>query len=479
MRKLIISFFLLISCNTSKEYFENSYCIENINIIDSVNGLKKNMTIIISGNKILKVEKTNNLILSKKNKVYDGKGQFIIPGLWDSHIHFAFEKELANSMFNLFIGHGITSVRDTGGELNFVKKWKKKSEQNPDYFPRVKIAGPLIDGKFNVYNGNSVYFPPLSVKTASVEETKEMVLDLIKNDVDFLKAYEMLTPEQFETVIKIAKKNNLRVSGHIPLSMDVISASNLGLNSIEHFRNIEMSSTNKTQELLDKRRNILKNKDKILGSTLRTNIHNSQRINSIKNIDSTELNKVLNTLFENDTWQIPTISMYEGLAYESYNDEKWKKSFDYLPLKIKDKWNDQISKRESQINDDSKVFSDWQKSMTKIMNKKGIKFMAGTDTPIFFQTPGYSLHSELEVLVESGLTPIKAIESATYNPAAYFNMQNELGLITEGYIADLLILSENPLEKISNTRKIEVVIKNGNYLNRKFLDSLLYNQSKN
>ena len=124
MRKLVILFILLVYCNTSEEYFENSYCIENINIIDCRNGLRTNMTIVISGNKILKVEKTNNLILSKKNKIYDGKGQFIIPGLWDSHIHFAFEEELASSMINLFIGHGITSVRDTGGELNFVKKFE-------------------------------------------------------------------------------------------------------------------------------------------------------------------------------------------------------------------------------------------------------------------------------------------------------------------------------------------------------------------
>ena len=479
MRKLFISFLLLISCNTSNEYFNNAYCIENINLIDARDGLKKNMTIVISENKILKVEKSSRLVLSKKNKIYDGKGLYMIPGLWDSHIHFAFEEELANSMFNLFIGHGITSVRDTGGELSFVKKWKKESQNNPNHSPRVKIAGPLIDGKFNVYNGNSVYFPPLSVRTASVEETEEMVLDLIKNDVDFLKAYEMLTPEQFEVVIKIAKKNNLRVSGHIPLSMDVISASNLGLNSIEHFRNIEMSSTNKTQELLYERRNILKNKNQILGSTLRTSIHNSQRISSIKNIDTIQLDKVLNVLLENDTWQIPTISMYKGLAYEEYNDDKWKNSFEYLPLKIKKKWNAQILKRKSPVNDDSRVFSEWQKSMTNIMNKKGIKFMAGTDTPIFFQTPGYSLHSELGVMVESGLTTMEAIESATYNPALYFNLQNELGLISEGYIADLLILTENPLEEISNTRKIKAVIKNGNYMNRKSLDSLLYNQSRN
>tara|TARA_B100001057_G_scaffold926_1_gene898 strand:- start:29397 stop:30833 length:1437 start_codon:yes stop_codon:yes gene_type:complete len=478
MKKLIILSLLLISCIPEK-YFENAYCIENINLIDAKDGLKKNMTIVVSKNKIVKVEKSNKLILSKKNKIYNGKGLYMIPGLWDSHIHFAYEKELANSMFNLFIGHGITSVRDTGGELIFVKKWKKESKNNPNYSPRVKIAGPLIDGKFNVYNGNSIYFPPLSVKTASVEETEKMVLNLIKNGVDFLKAYEMLTPEQFESVIRIAKENNLKVSGHIPLSMDVVSASNLGINSIEHFRNIEMSSTSKTQELLYERRNILKNKNRILGSTLRTNIHNSQRISSIKNIDSTELDKVLNVLLENNTWQIPTISMYKGLAYEEYNHDKWKNSFEYLPKKIKNKWNNQILKRESPANNDSRVFSKWQKSMTNTMNKKGIKFMAGTDTPIFFQTPGYSLHTELEVLVESGLTPIQAIESATYNPAQYFKMQNELGLIKEGYIADLLILSKNPLEKISNTRKINAVIKNGNYMNRSVLDSLLSWQSKN
>ena len=83
--------------------------------------------------------------------------------------------------------------------------------------------------------------------------------------------------------------------------------------------------------------NILKNKNQILGSSLRTSIHNSQRISSIKNIDTIQLDKVLNVLLENDTWQIPTISMYKGLAYEEYNDDKWKNSFEYLPQKIKEK----------------------------------------------------------------------------------------------------------------------------------------------
>ena len=475
MKKLILLCLFLSSCNQNEEYFDGAYCIENINIIDAKQGLKENMTIIISENEIIKIRKTSDLNLSSKNNVLDGSGKFLIPGLWDSHVHFAFEEELASSMFNLFMAHGITSVRDTGGEINFLKKWKSKSKSDPNIYPRVKIAGPLIDGKYNVYNGNSVYFPPLSVRTASVQETEIQVKELIKNGVDFLKAYEMLSPEQFEAITRIAKENKLKVTGHIPLSMDVISASNSGLNSIEHLRNIEMSSTSNTEELLELRRNALKNKDGILGSSLRTSLHSSQRMSSIRNIDSVQLKKVLDVLAKNDTWQIPTLILYSGWAYKLYENLEWKNSFEFLPVKIKDKWNSQIDLIDSRSNSERKDFADWGSSMTGLMNQMGINFMAGTDTPIGFQTPGYSLHNELEMLVKSGFTPLEAIESATYNPALYFNMEDQLGLIKEGYVADLIILSKNPLDNISNTKKIETVIKNGNLMNRGFLNSLLEN----
>ena len=478
MRKLIVLLIIIISCNDSNEFFENAYCIENINIIDAKQGLKENMTIIVSENKIIKVDKTSNLKLSKKNTVINGSDKYLIPGLWDSHVHFAFEEDLASSMFNLFIAYGITSVRDTGGEINFVKKWKNKSVDNSNIYPRVKIAGPLIDGKFNVYNGNSVYFPPLSVRTATVKETENQVNELIKNGVDFLKAYEMLTPEQFGVITKIAKENGLKVTGHIPLSMDVISASNIGLNSIEHLRNIEMSSTSNFEELLKQRRAALKNKDGVLGSTLRTSLHDAQRMSSIRNIDSIQLKKVLNTLAKNDTWQIPTLMLYYGWANKLYKNLEWKKTFEFLPIKIKDEWNNQIIQADSRDNSERKKFADWGLSMTGLMNKMDITFMAGTDTPIGWQTPGYSLHNELEMLVKSGLTTLEAIESATYNPALYFNMEGELGLIKEGYIADLIFLSDNPLNNISNTKKIESVIKNGNLMNRNYLDSLLTQQKE-
>ena len=99
--------------------------------------------------------------------------------------------------------------------------------------------------------------------------------------------------------------------------------------------------------------------------------------------------------------------------------------------------------------------------------------MAGTDAPIFFLIPGLSLHDEVAMLSEGGLSNLEAIKSATYNPSKYFGMEKELGSIKPGQIADLLILKKNTLENISNTKEIEAVIKNGNLLNRKYLDSLL------
>ena len=117
-------------------------------------------------------------------------------------------------------------------------------------------------------------------------------------------------------------------------------------------------------------------------------------------------------------------------------------------------------------------FTKWQSSMVKYMHKKGITFMAGTDTPIGFLVPGLSLHQEIEELTNSGLTNLEALKAATINPSKYFNLQDSLGRIKPNYIADLIILNQNPLIDIKNTRKISAVIKDGFFMNRKYLDSI-------
>lgn len=468
-----IVLFQIIACSNEELFFEDAYVIENVGIIDPIDGLELNMSVVIKENKILDIFKTREIVLSPKNKVHKGTNKFIIPGLWDSHIHFAFEKDLATSMPNLFLYHGITSLRDTGGEFDFVNKFKQEAISNPKTKSRVKIAGPLIDGKFNVYDGSNIYFPKLSIQNIDNNQLEQNVRLLIDKKVDFLKAYEMLSPAQFKMLSNLAKENNLKLTGHVPLSMSVIEASNLGLNSMEHLRNLELSMTEMSEKLFQERKNLLLNKSSIKGSELRSLIHSKQRMKSINDLDSIKINNVIDALIKNDVWQIPTLILYKNFANKTFKNPDYLQFLNLLPKERKEEWIKKINAIDNAISKDVVEYTVWSKKMVDFMHDRGISFMAGTDTPIGFLIPGLSLHQEIQELYESGLSELEAIQTATINPAKYFNLENSLGRIKSGFIADLIILDKNPLESISNTKSIHAVIKEGNLMNRSYLDSLM------
>ena len=117
---LFILFCTLFSCQNSELIFEDALCIENISTVDPEVGLLENQTIIIKSGKIIQISPSQDLQLAKENTIIDGTDKFMIPGLWDAHIHFSFIKEMAPDMLDLFLAYGITSVRDTGGDINFV-----------------------------------------------------------------------------------------------------------------------------------------------------------------------------------------------------------------------------------------------------------------------------------------------------------------------------------------------------------------------
>jgi hypothetical protein len=468
-----IVLFQIIACSNEGLFFEDAYVIENVGIIDPIDGLELNMSVVIKENKILDIFKTREIVLSPKNKVHKGTNKFIIPGLWDSHIHFAFEKDLATSMPNLFLYHGITSLRDTGGEFDFVNKFKQEAISNPKTKSRVKIAGPLIDGKFNVYDGSNIYFPKLSIQNIDNNQLERNVRLLIDKKVDFLKAYEMLSPAQFKILSNLAKENNLKLTGHVPLSMSVIEASNLGLNSMEHLRNLELSMTEMSEKLFQERKNLLLNKSSIKGSELRSLIHSKQRMKSINDLDSIKINNVIDALIKNDVWQIPTLILYKNFANKTFKNPDYLQFLNLLPEERKEEWIKKINAIDNVISKDVVEYTVWSKKMVDFMHDRGISFMAGTDTPIGFLIPGLSLHQEIQELYESGLSELEAIQTATINPAKYFNLENSLGRIKSGFIADLIILDKNPLESISNTKSIHAVIKEGHLMNRSYLDSIM------
>ena len=448
---------------------------QNINVIDAKDGLQENMTVLVKDNRIIKVAKAADMAPTGAKQTVVGTGKYLIPGLWDAHVHLVFTEGLESSMFRLFLAHGITSIRDTGGQLKLVLPEREKARKDPQNSPRVMVAGPLLDGKPTVYDGSTPNNPHLGIGAGTVAEAEKNAAEMIEAKVDLLKAYEMLTPEAFKAILAKGKAAGLPISGHVPLSMDVIEASDAGMSSMEHMRNLEFACSSDWEDLLKTRQKMLFDGQEEIGSTLRRNIHKAQRAHAVANQDATRRTEVLKHLADNGTWQIPTFSIMTAFSERFITRTDWQQSFTYLPSKIRDTWtkNSIAFARNTPVDPSSKDYAKWMFDMVGHMQAAGVEIMAGTDCPIFFLTPGYSLHEELALLVKAGMTPLQAIEAATTKPAQYFDLDKELGLIQEGFFADLVVLDANPLEDIRNTIKINAVIRDGKLHNREALDVLL------
>lgn len=449
--------------------------IHEVAIIDAVQGFKSDQSVVIRNEEIIEVVNASEVMIPNGAEVIDGKGKFLIPGLWDAHVHLSYIPELSSSMFDLFLVNGITSIRDTGGQLDLVMPWKEKSVANPGSSPRVMVAGPLLDGVPTVYDG-SPGRPKLGLGAATPEEAKLLVDQFVEAGVDLIKSYEMLTPQSYQAVIEHAKRYDLPVTGHVPLSMDVIEASDLGLRSMEHLRNLEMACSSDFDSLKKVREKLLIEGNSLQGGVLRSNIHEAQRYHAVFTQDAQRRDLVLTTLLKNNTWQVPTLTIAAARQNRVFDREEWRDDFRYLPPSVRDQWTESaINFSEIATPEKSIAYANWAYEMIGHLDDKRIGIMAGTDTPIFFLTPGFSLHEELRLLVKGGLSPLKALEAATIRPAEYFNLQEKLGTIEAGKLADLVLLNANPLKEITNTQKITAVIKNGMFYSRNSLDSMLEN----
>ena len=471
---LVFLFFNIISCSNQVTIPEDSYVIKNISIIDPIDGLQSNKHVVITNDIITMILDNDYEIIAKDANTIDATGKYLIPGLWDAHIHFSFDTSLAPYMPGLFLAHGITSVRDTGGPIDFVVRMKDLSLKDSIKNPNVYIAGPLIDGTPNVYNNSSPSFPLLSIENNDIIEIESNVLGIVDKEVNFLKAYEMLTENQFLALMRIAKKRNLNVTGHIPLSMTLFSAIDSGLNGIEHLRNLALSVASNSDELYKERLELLKNPDDLPGSDLRSLIHSKQRMRALDSIDYNKFEEAADLLASKNVWQTPTLFLYRNFSRKIFKDPSFIKELNKLPSQTKQKWIKEISDIDTIVDKSGLRYSKWLEEATGKLHKKNVPFMAGTDTPIGYLIPGRSLHIELEVLVESGFSNLEAIKSATVNPATFFGLEDKVGQIKSGHRADLVILNSNPLDMIRNTQDISAVIKNGHLLSRKSLDSLMY-----
>lgn len=473
---IAITCILLLTCRPVMTSSEDFYWITNVTIVDPIEGVQPSKNVLIKQGRITDI--TNYEEMDKVLSIHsiDGQGLYLIPGLWDAHVHYAFDDNMRPAMNALFLAHGVTSVRDTGGPLELVTEVRNRALEQTTKAPNVYIAGPLIDGTPNVYNDSSPSYPLLSIENNSPTSIQSNTQLLIDNQVDFLKAYEMLSETQFLELMRMASEEGLMVTGHIPLSMDLFSAVEAGLNGMEHLRNFEMSIATNSQELLRERLSILENPDSLSGAELRSSLHAKQRMDAIKMIDSTLLSQATKLLAQNSVWQTPTLALYNNFATREFLAENQMAELEKLPSELAEQWRAamyQMRNLAIDPNADIAVYIRWMKKMVLYLHSNNVPFMAGTDTPIGYLIPGQSLHRELELLVESGFSNEHALQAATINPATFLGVEAETGQIKVGYNADLVLLKGNPLQNISFTQQIHAVIKNGTFWSISELDSML------
>jgi imidazolonepropionase-like amidohydrolase len=444
----------------------------HVTVVDVIEGkLLRDQMVRIAGTRIVEVAPAVSSRIPEATRVVDATGKFLIPGLWDMHTHFfsGAAPGCPEVTFPLTVAHGVTGAREVGAHLDFLLAWRAEVESGRITGPRFFGTGPLIDGVPPVY-------PPISVVARTPDDGRRIVDSLARRGADFVKAYEMLRRDVFFAVVEQAKKRGLPVVAHVPLTVLAGEASDAGVRSFEHLRNLELACSRDTEALLDERTALLKAGAGRVGSELRAEIHSAQRMRALQTHDPDRCTVLLRKLAANGTWQTPTLFLETREARRAYLRGGVRDTLRWVPDLQRAEWS-AWSTRASAVPPGVAAAlnrrADWVVQLVRRMKEERVGLLAGTDFANAWVVPGAALHEELRLLVEAGLTPLEALRTATLNPARYFDKTGDFGTVAPGQIADLVLLEADPLEDIRNARRISGVVANGRYLDRLTLDALL------
>jgi cytosine/adenosine deaminase-related metal-dependent hydrolase len=464
---LLFSLALLLSCGDSAPRSVD-IAIEHVTLIDAINPIRENQTVLIDDGRIVAIVNSDTKGRVSAQTTVDGSGQILIPGLWDFHVHFTFDTRFTDAMAGLFLYHGVTNVRDTGGLLEDLLPVVDTLQRSGANAPSIWYSGPLLDGADVVYDG--VNFPGLGIANPTPEAARANIAEIHAAGASFLKIYEMVSPEVFAAIVDEARLRNLPIDGHVPLSMRARDVAPQ-VQSLEHLRNYEMDCVSEPEIWLAARQQQLANTANEPGNVLRTRLHELQRLTAISNEDPEVCAEMTEAL--KATVSVPTLRMNSMDLHIPFMREDFDQAMQMIPPSVQQEWEAAHTALLASEEPVDTTFAEWSLRRTGELHAAGVPIAAGTDTPIGWSIPGYSLHTELEQYVQVGMTPLEALHSATVAPAEYFGLEDEMGQLQVGFIADAVLLTGNPLENIIDTRRVQAVINRGALLTRAQLDSLI------
>ncbi len=444
---------------------------EHAMVIDVAGGsVLADRSVVISGGRINGVGPAGAVAIPAGARVVDAAGKYLIPGLWDMHVHFH-----VKSYGALFVANGVTGVRVIWGNPGIMgmgfgpryhDNWRTAFSEGKSVGPRMVIASGLVDGPNPIWPG--------SVVVRNAAECREAVRAAKKAGADFVKVYELIPTEAYFAIAAEAKALGIPFAGHVPQQVTAAQASDAGQKSMEHLYSIRSGCSTREDELMKKRAEALKDSKGL--ATLRAVVESEREV--IRSTFSREKADALFARFKkNGTWQCPTLNVLHSIAWIDdpalANDPR----LNYVAPFIRAFWNPKNDFRFKAMKpaDFARMKEEFKRSLELVgaMRRAGVEFLAGTDEMNPYCFPGFSLHDELVLLVEAELTPLESLRTATINPARYLGREKDLGTIEAGKAADLVLLDANPLADIRNTTRIRAVVADGRLYDRAALDRIL------
>jgi imidazolonepropionase-like amidohydrolase len=425
--------------------------IQHVTVIDATGKpAQQDMTVVVERDRIAAVTPSKRAKIPKNAQLLDGSSKFLIPGLWDMHVH----GTATPWSYGLYLANGVVGVREMWGPED-ANAWRTQHTAYKKPAPSIYLASPIIDGPQPVM--------PRFISVSSEAQGREVVDRYKDHGSDFIKVYSKLPRNVYFAIADEARKRGIPFEGHVPYSVTAAEASDAGQRTMEHLMGLAPACSKREEALM------AENPGDLLGRLLRD-------VRAYETYDDAKAQSLFARFVKNGTWQCPTLTVVRMGGHlndpQLLNDDRLK----YMPKEIRTSWDPKnYFLKDAKEADSLAIQGEFQEDLKLVgrMHRAGVSILAGTDTLNPYCFPGYSLHDELALLVEAGLSPMAVLQASTSNAARFMGQLDRRGTIETGKVADLVLLDHDPLADIHNTRSIQAVVLGGKLIPRAALDAML------
>ncbi len=431
---VLSAFAILMLLPGSADAQNASFAITNVTVLPmNEERVLENHTVIVRDGVIVQVAPSEQVTVPDDAVQLDGTGRYLMPGLAEMHGHIpgSGNPQYTEDVLFLYVSNGVTTVRGMLGDPSHLDL-RDRASRGEIIAPTIFAAGPGLSGE----------------RVADAEAAERTVREQHAAGYDLLKVFNM-SPRVYEHMAATAHELGMPFAGHVPESVGLQGAIDARQSSIDHFdRYVEYLAA--THPDVDE------HEPGFFGSGM------------IGLVDLDRIPAAVAATREARVWNVPTLSLVEHLASPEPAEQmiRWPE-MRYMPQEVLDGWvrsKHSFGEREDFQPEAAAQLVDVRRQLTKALHDAGAMIALGSDAPQFFNVPGFSLHHEMEMMVNAGLTPHEVLITGTRNPAIYFGKSDEFGTVEVGQRADLVLLEANPLEDISNVQNRVGVMLRGKWL---------------